>query len=175
MKWPIQKTSGSFFSKLICIDDVFKCAKIQYTLHKVQIWQGHSTKEHWTNLIRRIKMKQKEIDQDIVIKMFYHLTSSCRKLKWTTKPFDFLNMELYQIGTIPCNSILSLFMMIFIPVSNFDDQSLRFPSGMLFGWLTYEITLECEDEEILGSAKSTYTCDLRKTNNIKECTKASKF
>ena len=46
-------------------------------------------KENWKaktrdHLIRRIKMKQKEIDQGLSLKC------SCRKLKWTTKPFQVL-------------------------------------------------------------------------------------
>ena len=46
------------------------------------------TRDH---LIRRIKMMQKEIDQDIVIKMFDHLferMSSYCESKWVTKPSE---------------------------------------------------------------------------------------
>ena len=54
-------------------------------------------------------------------------TSSCRKLKWTTKHFEVLKNELYKLFvTQSCQKIEydALFIMIFIPVSNFGDQSL---------------------------------------------------
>ena len=35
-----------------------------------------------------VKMKQKEIDPDIVIKMFDHLKGSFGKQKWVTKPSE---------------------------------------------------------------------------------------
>ena len=46
---------------------------------------GASSKWKFMKETRCIKMKQKGIDQDIVIEMFDHLKeSSCRKSKWTT-------------------------------------------------------------------------------------------
>ena len=40
---------------------------------KMKVYEGNWSAKTRDHLIRRIKMKQKEIDQDIVIKMFDHL------------------------------------------------------------------------------------------------------
>ncbi len=39
----------------------------------MKVYDGNCTAKTRDHLIRRIKLKQKEIDQDIVIKMFNHL------------------------------------------------------------------------------------------------------
>ena len=68
--------------------------------------------ENWSaktrdHLIRRIKMKQKEIDQDIVIKMFYHLNSSYGESKWVTKPSRNLKSIKFYVNFYVCNLNLS--------------------------------------------------------------------
>ena len=48
-------------------------------------------------------MKQKEIDPDIVIKMFDHLKGSFGKQKWVTKPSEKFKWTIFYV----CNLILS--------------------------------------------------------------------
>ena len=55
---------------------------------------------------RAPKEKQKEIDQDIVIKMFYHLKGSYSESKWVTKPSKIWINSLYDNFYV-CNLILS--------------------------------------------------------------------
>ena len=40
-------------------------------------------------------MNQKEIDQDIVIKMAYHLKGSYGESKWVTKPLENFEINLF--------------------------------------------------------------------------------
>ena len=56
----------------------------------MKIYEENWTAKNREALIRRIKIKQKEIDQDIVIKMFevglewkIEKKGPCRKWKWT--------------------------------------------------------------------------------------------
>ena len=61
----------------IVITDFYKLHKAkgkEYTFKQFKkVYEGNWSAKTRDHLIRRIKMKQKEIDQDIVIKMFDHL------------------------------------------------------------------------------------------------------
>ena len=69
----------------------------------MKVYEGNWSAKTRDHLIRRIKMKQKEIDQDIVIKMFYHLKGSYGESKWVTKPSE----NLKSINFYVCNLILT--------------------------------------------------------------------
>ena len=52
----------------------------------MKVYERNWTAKNRESLIRRIKIKQKEIDQDIVIKMFEKKNERigpCHKWKWT--------------------------------------------------------------------------------------------
>ena len=61
------------FYKLILNKGQKYTVTLQKSVHRAKVCRAH--------LIRRIKMKQKEIDQDIVIKMFDHLKGFMLQIK----------------------------------------------------------------------------------------------
>ena len=67
----------------------------------MKVYEGNWSAKTRDHFIRRIKMKQKEIDQDIVIEMFYHLKGSYGESKWVTKPLE----NLKSINFYVCNLI----------------------------------------------------------------------
>ena len=71
----------------------------------MKVYEGNWTAQTRDHLIRRIKTMQKEINRDIVIKMFDNLKGQVHvaNQKWATKPYEILKLNILDV----CNRILS--------------------------------------------------------------------